>query len=339
MGLLARASREDLASGLAGLADIPAFDEVRAPEIGLVMLRGRIAATGAPFNLGEATVARASVRLATGEVGFGYSLGRDLAKARLAALADALWAHPDRRSELEAQAPGAAAEQARRAGSGGGRAHGRDTGGVLHHGAGRGSGIVSAPGLHRGFEEPGFDAQAVFRTLMGAMARPGTLARIGPRPARPALLPPGIAALALTLLDYDTPTWIDAALADAPEVAGFLRFQTGAPLTTDPAAAAFALVGNPLRLPPLDRFALGTADYPDRSTTLFIDVEALDDTSGWRLSGPGIEDCARLAVTPLPDGFAEQRRALEPLFPRGLDVVFVAGELIAALPRSTRLEV
>lgn len=103
MGLLARASREDLASGLAGLPDIPPFDEVRAPEIGLVMLRGRIAATGAPFNLGEATVARASVRLATGEVGFGYCLGRDLPKARLAALADALWADPDRRSDLETQ--------------------------------------------------------------------------------------------------------------------------------------------------------------------------------------------------------------------------------------------
>lgn len=101
MGLLARASREELASGLAGLRDIPPFDEARAPEIGLVMLRGRIAATGAPFNLGEATVARASVRLATGEVGFGYCLGRDLPKARLAALADALWGDPDRRRDLE----------------------------------------------------------------------------------------------------------------------------------------------------------------------------------------------------------------------------------------------
>ena len=103
MGLLARASHDDLASGLAGLTDMPPFDDLRPPEIGLVMLRGRGAATGAPFNLGEATVARASVRLATGEVGFGYSLGRDLAKARLAALADALWADPDRRSDLEAK--------------------------------------------------------------------------------------------------------------------------------------------------------------------------------------------------------------------------------------------
>ena len=192
---------------------------------------------------------------------------------------------------------------------------------------------------HRGFPDPQSDAQALFRTLMGAMARPGTLARIGPAPHRPSALPPGIAALALTLLDYDTPTWLDAALGDAPEVTGYLRFHTGAPLTAEPAAAAFGLVGDPRRLPSLDRFALGTADYPDRSTTLLIEVDTLDDASGWHLSGPGIERSARLAATPLPDGFAEQRRALEPLFPRGLDVVFVAGDRIAALPRSTRLEV
>jgi alpha-D-ribose 1-methylphosphonate 5-triphosphate synthase subunit PhnG len=54
------------------------------------MVRGRIGGDGAPFNLGEATVSRAAVRLATGEVGFGYTLGRDLQKARLIALCDAM---------------------------------------------------------------------------------------------------------------------------------------------------------------------------------------------------------------------------------------------------------
>jgi alpha-D-ribose 1-methylphosphonate 5-triphosphate synthase subunit PhnG len=54
------------------------------------MVRGRIGGDGAPFNLGEATVARAAVRLSTGEVGFGYTLGRDRRKARMIALCDAL---------------------------------------------------------------------------------------------------------------------------------------------------------------------------------------------------------------------------------------------------------
>jgi alpha-D-ribose 1-methylphosphonate 5-triphosphate synthase subunit PhnG len=69
---------------------LPAHEELREPENGLVMVRGRIGGDGAPFNLGEATVSRAAVRLATGEVGFGYTLGRDGAKARMIALCDAM---------------------------------------------------------------------------------------------------------------------------------------------------------------------------------------------------------------------------------------------------------
>lgn len=70
--------------------DLPDHVELREPENGLVMVRGRIGGDGAPFNLGEATVSRAAVRLAGGEVGFGYALGRDLAKARMIAMCDAL---------------------------------------------------------------------------------------------------------------------------------------------------------------------------------------------------------------------------------------------------------
>jgi alpha-D-ribose 1-methylphosphonate 5-triphosphate synthase subunit PhnG len=73
-----------------GAIDVPAHETLREPENGLVMVRGRIGGDGAPFNLGEATVSRAAVRLATGEVGFGYTLGRDRAKARTIALCDAM---------------------------------------------------------------------------------------------------------------------------------------------------------------------------------------------------------------------------------------------------------
>lgn len=72
-------------------ADKPAHSKVRGPEVGLVMVRGRAGGGGAPFNLGEASVSRASVRIVTGEVGHGYCLGRDLAKAEIIAVIDALW--------------------------------------------------------------------------------------------------------------------------------------------------------------------------------------------------------------------------------------------------------
>ena len=72
------------------MVGVPDHEDLREPENGLVMLRGRIGGDGAPFNLGEATVSRAAVRLATGEVGFGYVLGRDRQKAQMIALCDAL---------------------------------------------------------------------------------------------------------------------------------------------------------------------------------------------------------------------------------------------------------
>jgi alpha-D-ribose 1-methylphosphonate 5-triphosphate synthase subunit PhnG len=89
MAVLAHSDAAEIAGYLDVIA-VPAHEDLREPENGLVMVRGRIGGDGAPFNLGEATVSRAAVRLATGEVGFGYTLGRDREKARMIALCDAL---------------------------------------------------------------------------------------------------------------------------------------------------------------------------------------------------------------------------------------------------------
>jgi alpha-D-ribose 1-methylphosphonate 5-triphosphate synthase subunit PhnG len=90
MAVLADSTAAEIAGLVERLGPLPAYDDMRAPENGLVMVRGRIGGDGARFNLGEATVSRAVVRLASGEMGFGYVLGRDRVKARLIALCDAL---------------------------------------------------------------------------------------------------------------------------------------------------------------------------------------------------------------------------------------------------------
>lgn len=74
---------------------------LRGPETGLVTLRGRIGGGGAPFNFGEATVTRATVKLASGEIGHAYALGRDREKARISATIDALWQRADMRAAVE----------------------------------------------------------------------------------------------------------------------------------------------------------------------------------------------------------------------------------------------
>ncbi|MGQ0682109.1 phosphonate C-P lyase system protein PhnG [Bradyrhizobium sp.] len=89
MTVLASAGGEEIERCLKAI-ELPEYVDLREPENGLVMVRGRIGGDGAPFNLGEATVSRAAVRLASGEVGFGYTLGRDLEKARMIALCDAM---------------------------------------------------------------------------------------------------------------------------------------------------------------------------------------------------------------------------------------------------------
>lgn len=87
MGLLARAAPERLA---ALLPDLPAHSLIRAPEIGTVMVQGRLGGTGAPFNLGEISVTRCALRLADGATGHAYVQGRDKGHALRAAVVDAL---------------------------------------------------------------------------------------------------------------------------------------------------------------------------------------------------------------------------------------------------------
>jgi alpha-D-ribose 1-methylphosphonate 5-triphosphate synthase subunit PhnG len=102
MQVLAHAATAEIGSRLDDV-ELPAHVQFREPENGLVMVRGRIGGDGAPFNLGEATVSRAAIRLASGEVGFGYALGRDREKARLIALCDALIQTESHAGLIEAQ--------------------------------------------------------------------------------------------------------------------------------------------------------------------------------------------------------------------------------------------
>lgn len=185
-----------------------------------------------------------------------------------------------------------------------------------------------------GFVDPVIAAQGHFRAVLDAMSRPGRIVRLpGELPAPPWPLAPGTFALALTLLDYETPVWLDPE-ADRDAVQGNLRLHCGCPLTSEPGRAAFALVTAPDRMPPLSAFGQGTPEYPDRSTTIILQVAGLRDDAGCTLRGPGIETVASLAVEGAPDGFWAQVERNHRQFPQGVDLILVAGDRIAALPRS-----
>jgi len=189
------------------------------------------------------------------------------------------------------------------------------------------------------FDDPALASQAVFRTVMEAIARPGLA-----RPLASGLVPPPplratAAAVALTLLDYETLFWLDHGLAEAGEVAAWLKFHTGAPQTVDSTQAAFAFVSDSAAMPPFDAFSLGSLEYPDRSTTLVVQVETLDQGDGLVLSGPGVSGTRLFSAAPLPAGFRTQLIANREMFPRGVDLVLVSETAVVALPRSVRVAI
>ncbi|PWT89178.1 MAG: phosphonate C-P lyase system protein PhnH [Proteobacteria bacterium] len=180
--------------------------------------------------------------------------------------------------------------------------------------------------------------QAAFRAVMAAMARPGTIVPCPPAgPAAPAPLAATTATLARALLDYETPFWLDSALARTSAVGDWIRFQTGAALVTDPRQASFAFLADPREAPPFESFSLGTDAYPDRSTTLVLQVERFGQGRDLQLRGPGIAGDARMSVEPLPIDIVQRLIANRARFPRGIDLILVARGAVAALPRSTRV--
>ncbi len=196
---------------------------------------------------------------------------------------------------------------------------------------------AKADTIDGGFASPVFDAQSTFRAVMDAMARPGTGRRLAALPKPPKPLSAVAGAVALTLCDQDTPVWLDPALRERADVAGWLGFHTGAPAAHTPADAHFAIVAAPGELMAFENFSQGTQEYPDRSTTLILQVGSLDDGPALTLRGPGIEDEASLAPTPMPRHFIEQWRQNNQRFPRGIDLILAGPDAVAALPRTTRV--
>jgi alpha-D-ribose 1-methylphosphonate 5-triphosphate synthase subunit PhnH len=179
-------------------------------------------------------------------------------------------------------------------------------------------------------------AQATFRCVLNALAEPGLKHTLPVTIAGPAPLDASTTALCLALMDFETPVWCDA-VAHTAAVAAYLRFHCGCPLVDDMDRASFAIVADATEIR-LDRFAQGSMEFPDQSTTLLIQVPTLTGGPLRTLSGPGIKESRPLQVGGLPADFDARRRENAAAFPLGVDIVFCCGEEIVGLPRTTRLQ-
>lgn len=187
--------------------------------------------------------------------------------------------------------------------------------------------------LSAGFADPVHDAQAVFRHVLDALSRPGRLFTLGAHEGAGSV-GSAMAQVLLALTDDDTPVWWqqpDTATAQ------WLRFHTGAPIAENPAASAFAVSCCTVDLPALGKFAAGTANAPEHSTTLLIEVPSLETGPGVEWRGPGIADVQMVRVAGLPDGFWTQWQANHAAFPQGVDIIFTCAHTVLGLPRTTRV--
>lgn len=190
--------------------------------------------------------------------------------------------------------------------------------------------------LRAGFSAPVLDSQSSFRAILNALSFPGRIHTIPAPPEAPDGWSTALAAIALTMLDADSPVYLDS-LARTPGAEAFVRFHAGAPIADAPGDGAFAVLLAPDSAP-FDDFSLGEDQYPDRSATLVCAVSAFHGGQAMRLTGPGVETFIDIAPTGLGDGFWAAWARNSALYPLGYDVLLTCGAEVIGLPRSVAAE-
>lgn len=197
-----------------------------------------------------------------------------------------------------------------------------------------------------GFASPVDDAQRVFRCLLEVLSRPGQPRPFPILPPAPVPLSAEVAAILLTMADFDSPVWVSPSL-HTQGLEDWLAFHTGASLTDTPARASFAVCAPTDPLPPLDTLSLGSAEAPELSTTiLFQGVHVASPTGtplrtppvpGWTMQGPGIAGTVSLTIDGLPAEFETWWADNTSLYPQGVDVLLCAEQTLCGLSRTTQI--
>src|SRR5262249_59993988 len=172
--------------------------------------------------------------------------------------------------------------------------------------------------MRPGLGDPVLDSQRIFRAVMDAFAHPGRVIEVAGPATPPRPLHQAAAAFCLTMVDFETPLWLDAAAATS-EARDFLRFHCGCQVVEQPEAARFAVIADPGAMPAFDRFDAGTDEFPDSSATLVIQSRALSARGSRRLTGPGIAGGGGLAEVGVTEAFWEGLASNDAMLPRGVD--------------------
>ena len=184
-----------------------------------------------------------------------------------------------------------------------------------------------------GFTNTIHDAQLTFRALLDALTRPGTV-QTTVALAPPTGLEPSCAAACLTLLDLETRVWLQPGFSEA--VRSWLVFHTGCRFTDVPHTADFAVIWQLATAPDFAKFSWGTAEYPEASTSLLIQLPELTGGAAVTLQGPGIFHDVSVNL-PLPVTVWQQWQTMTEEYPLGLDCWYFAQNQVVGLPRTAKL--
>ena len=188
-----------------------------------------------------------------------------------------------------------------------------------------------------GFINPVNNSQQWYRAILDAMSRPGNVCIPVSTEAfsqAPESCNKSTASIALTLFDNDTAIWLQS---EDTSLACWLKFHCGCTLTDKPEDTTFALIVDGNNLPDLTLFAVGTSEFPDRSTTLVIQVESLAEGDTVELSGAGIATTTTLRVSGLHESFWKTQAENTALFPQGFDTILAAPDGVVCIPRTTTI--
>lgn len=185
-----------------------------------------------------------------------------------------------------------------------------------------------------GFADTTHQSQQVFRQVLAALSEPGSL-QVLPQLEAPEPLSSAAYQVCLTLLDQDTPLWLEPDLA-GPAVVNSLRFHCGCGIANRSDQAVFALITVDGDCS-LSAFSQGSFEYPDRSATVIVEVEALDESGALVLEGPGILHQRRVDIGGIDGSWLQRLAENRAGFPCGVDLILTCGNRLMALPRTTRV--
>lgn len=181
-----------------------------------------------------------------------------------------------------------------------------------------------------GFQEITRDSQKTFRTLLEALSQPGKIHELRVRLTPPKGLTLACAAACLALLDLETQVWLQPGFP--ADVQDWLQFHTGCRFCVEPDEAAFAVVHD-LSAMALDELSWGSAEAPESSATLLVQVSALDSGPSVILAGPGILHTRNISPE-VPVIFWQDWQRNHRAYPRGLDVFLLSEKAVMGLPRT-----